>query len=132
MYFPLARRFHAGQSLSMTITHVNELTTDELCAELDRRMSRNKASKTISAVAEVFGVHPSQIFAYDKQPTPSQARTLAMALVSEHHTLAETARIFQRKNHTTIISAKQRADVLTRTDSSFREKARFVLNKLKA
>ena len=116
----------------MTITHVNELTTDELCAELDRRMSRNKASKTISAVAEVFGVHPSQILAYDKQPTPSQARTLAMALVSEHHTLTETARIFQRKNHTTIISAKQRADVLTRTDSSFREKARFVLNKLKA
>jgi chromosomal replication initiation ATPase DnaA len=116
----------------MTVTHVNDLTTDELCAELDRRMSRNKASRTISAVAEVFGVHPSQILAYDKQPTPSQARTLAMALVSEHHTLAETARIFQRKNHTTIISAKQRADALTRQDASFREKAKFVLNRLKA
>jgi chromosomal replication initiation ATPase DnaA len=116
----------------MTVTHVNDLTTDELCAELDRRMSRHKASRTIRAVAEVFGVHPSQIYAYDKQVAPSQARTLAMALVSEHHTLAETARIFQRQNHTTIIAAKHRADMLTRENESFRTKAKFVLQRLKS
>jgi len=116
----------------MTITHVNDLTTEELCAELDRRMSSNKAYRTISIVADIFGVHPSQIFAYDKQIAPSQARTLAMALVSEHHTLAETARIFQRKDHTTIISAKHRADALTRENESFRTKAKFVLQRLKA
>jgi chromosomal replication initiation ATPase DnaA len=116
----------------MTITHVNDLTTDELCAELDRRMSSNKAYRTISIVADVFGVHPSQILAYDKQVDPSQARTLAMALVSEHHTLAETARIFQRKDHTTVISAKHRADTLTRENESFRTKAKFVLQRLKA
>jgi chromosomal replication initiation ATPase DnaA len=116
----------------MKVTHVNDLTTDELCAELDRRMSSNKAYRTISIVADIFGVHPSQIFAYDKQVTPSQARTLAMALVSEHQTLAETARIFQRQNHTTVISAKHRADMLTRENESFRTKAKFVLQRLKA
>ena len=116
----------------MTVTHVHDLTTDELCAELDRRMSSNKAYRTISVVADIFGVHPSQIFAYDKQVAPSQARTLAMALVSECHTIAETARIFQRKDHTTIISAKHRADALTRENESFRTKAKFVLQRLKA
>jgi chromosomal replication initiation ATPase DnaA len=116
----------------MTITHVHDLTTDELCAELDRRMSSNKAYRIINIVADVFGVHPSQILAYDKQVAPSQARTLAMALVSEHQTLAETARIFQRKDHTTIISAKHRADALTRENESFRTKAKFVLQRLKA
>jgi chromosomal replication initiation ATPase DnaA len=94
-------------------------------------MSKNKANKIINVVAEIFGVHPSQIFAYDKQPVPSQARTLAMALVSEDHTLADTARIFQRKNHTTVIAAKERADFLTRNDEVFREKATFAIKKLK-
>ena len=115
----------------MKVTHISDLTTDELCKELGHRMSRNKAAKIINVVADIFGVHPSQILAYDKQPTPSQARTLAMALVSEHHTLAETARIFQRKDHTTIIAAKERADFLTRSDEGFREKATFVIKKLK-
>jgi chromosomal replication initiation ATPase DnaA len=55
-----------------------------------------------------------------------------MALVSEHQTLAETARIFQRQNHTTVISAKHRADMLTRENESFRTKAKFVLQRLKA
>ncbi len=120
-----------GKHFQMKVTHVSDLTTDELCKELGHRMSRNKAAKIINVVAEIFGVHPSQILAYDKQPTPSQARTLAMALVSEDHTLAETARIFQRKDHTTIIAAKERADFLTRSDEGFREKATFVIKKLK-
>ena len=122
---------HAGQTFYMKVTHVSDLTTDELCAELGHRMSKNKAMKIISVVADIFGVHPAQIFAYDKQPVPSQARTLAMALVSEDHTLADTARIFQRKNHTTVIAAKERADFLTRNDEVFREKATFAIKKLK-
>ena len=120
-----------GKHFQMKVTHISDLTTDELCAELGHRMSRNKAAKIINVVADIFGVHPSQILAYDKQPTPSQARTLAMALVSEDHTLADTARIFQRKDHTTIIAAKERADFLTRSDEGFREKATFVIKKLK-
>lgn len=115
----------------MKVTHISDLTTDELCKELGQRMSKNKANKIISVVAEIFGVHPSQILAYDKQPVPSQARTLAMALVSEDHTLADTARIFQRKNHTTVIAAKERADFLTRSDEMFREKATFAIKNLK-
>jgi chromosomal replication initiation ATPase DnaA len=115
----------------MKVTHVSDLTTDELCAELGHRMAKNKSSHIINVVAGIFGVHPAQILAYDKQPVPSQARTLAMALVSEHHTLTETARIFQRKDHTTIIAAKDRADFLTRSDEGFREKATFAIKKLK-
>lgn len=120
-----------GKHFQMKVTHISDLTTDELCKELGHRMSRNKAAKIINVVADIFGVHPSQILAYDKQPTPSQARTLAMALVSEDHTLADTARIFQRKNHTTVIAAKERADFLTRNDEGFREKATFAIKKLK-
>lgn len=115
----------------MKVTHISELTTDELCAELDKRMSNNKAHKIIREVCEVFNVHPSQVLAYDKQKMPSQARCLAMALVSDQHTLAETARIFQRKNHTTILHAKDRADFLTRNDEAFRQKAMFAIKRLR-
>lgn len=116
----------------MTITHITELTTDELADELNRRLAKSKAHKIIQTVADVFGVHPAQILAYDKQSAPSKARALAMALVSEEHTLAETARIFQRQNHTTVISAKKRADVLAREDEAFRTRVKMVIQRLKA
>ena len=106
-----------GKHFPMKVTHISDLTTDELCAELGHRMSRNKAAKIIKKDWE--------------KEFPEQARTLAMALVSEDHTLADTARIFQRKNHTTVIAAKERADFLTRTDEGFREKATFAIKRLK-
>ena len=63
-----------GKHFPMKVTHISDLTTDELCAELGHRMSRNKAAKIINVVADIFGVHPSQILAYDKQPTLKELR----------------------------------------------------------
>ena len=118
MFCPLPTGSSQGKFSPMKVTHVSDLKTDELCKELSQRMSRSKAMKIIEVCAEIFCIHPSQILAYDRQLAPVQARSLAMALVAEHHTLAETARIFQRHNHTTVIAAKQRADRFTRNLSA--------------
>ena len=94
-------------------------------------MRDNLVSDIIHASADAFGTTEAQILSYDRTKAPVAARTLAMALAQEKYTLGHVASLFNRQDHTTIIAAKRRADVLTRRCPDFRAKATAVLQRLK-
>lgn len=63
----------------------------------------------VGAVCDLFGLAPEQIQSDSRSPTVSHPRMLAMWLARKYtrSALSEISRYFQRKSHTTVLSAEE-------------------------
>jgi len=110
--------------------NISTIPTEQLVQELSRRMSDNRVNDIVSEVSDEYGVGVDEIMSYSKEPLVCEARSLAMGIAAEQYTLAYVSRVFNRKNHTTVISAKKRVAELLANDAVFRKRASRVISKL--
>lgn len=109
---------------------IENVPTPELVQELARRRRDSNITEIIRVVGDEMGVSEEEILDYGKEPTVCEARSIAMSLASQNHTSIEVARMFNRQNHTTVLSAKKRTDQMLRDSERLRRISKRIIQKL--
>ena len=85
----------------------------------------------IDIVADEFNMPPHRVTAKSRYTEYVRPRWLAMTIFSEVHSLAETARMFDKLSHKTILHAQARCAELAESNPHFRGKCINVIQKVK-
>lgn len=102
--------------------NLQEVPTDDLVAEISRRVRNPVVIRAIAHCAAGFGVEQERILARDRHQMPSIARIAAMYLARKHTymSLQEISKAFLREDHGTTLHAVNKAKAMIETCPSFR------------
>jgi len=109
---------------------IENVPTPELVQELARRRRDSNITEIIRVVGDEMGVSEEEILDYGKEPTVCEARALAMSLASQNHTSIEVARMFNRVNHSTVLSAKKRTDQIIQSSDRMKRISQRIIKRL--
>ena len=95
-------------------------------------------AKIVKAICSEFGITIDELsknqkvnqYASKQTTLTSYARTIAMALLSKHFKQQDVANMLNCTNHSTVSSAKRRAELLVDINPLIRDKFNNILSKL--
>ena len=106
-----------------------ELRVNGSALDMPKLIRPSKAEKIRAATCCEFGVSFIQLDSYCRTPNLSDARRCAMSLcdLMAGMTLVDVAKLFHKKNHTTVLCAMRRHKTLMDTDPKYRAKVERVM-----